>query len=265
MRAPAIILLATLVAPFGLSGSFAFAGDLLYGVTCQPVDSREVLRADLGVENFNSEEQGFIVCQAADGESMAAQPQLIAGALPLRSTGTGTISLEDFSIWQQSPDLSELFVQSSLGQHRVRAFDPDARAISAQDADAFLGFSHSRPVQSQVCEPVPGSATICTIEQVEVCGWNYNRWECKLVDKEVCRVDENCEQICHEETTYVYFRRVASITGTVAQVSASYCPYGIVHRRERFEYSRLVQERQCCESKVVSGVLTNVCSTWERY
>jgi len=235
----------------------------LFGVSCQPIASSEVLRPEFAVENFNASLQGFITCETAVGESN--QDIFIAGALPLdKMQGLG-LSLEDFNIWNQTPALSELFVQSNLGLHPVRQFNPDAAGINPEDADAILGHARSRPVKNQVCQPGGSGGPTCSIQQVEECKMVYGREECTIVEKEVCTTNPSTPPVCHEETTFTYFRNVATLTGAVNELADSYCPTGIVGRRTTVQYGRVVNERQCCESKVVSGILTNVCSNWEIY
>jgi hypothetical protein len=59
-----------------------------------------------------------------------------------------------------------------------------------------------------------------------------------------------------------YFRHVKSIDGYVTFRPDSFCPYGVVEKQSKVVYGRVFNEKRCCESKVVSGAVKNVCTDW---
>ncbi len=231
------------------------------GVRCQPINSDEVAKPQYAVENFDKNNQAFLSCKTAPGES--GPDVSFTGTMPLHK-GQG-LSLDDFNLWNQDPALSSLFVKSTLGTHPVVDFDPDALPINPQEVDAILGNVRSRPVTTQVCGPATGGSQTCTIKQVEECKIVYGREECKMVDKEVCTNTGTGAPVCHEESTFTYFRQLAKLEGFSQQNADSFCPFGMVERQTKSVYGRVVNERRCCESKVVGQDVKYVCEEWETY
>lgn len=244
---------------FGARLSYGQATDApsLSGVQCQAIDSAEVANPEFAVENFDKNTQGFLICHLAEGES--GSDVLVTGSLPLRRGAK--LSLEDFASWNQDPSGSDLFVRSTLGAHQVKSFLLNTLPMDLQALDAILGPLQSRSTTQQVCTTTDPPPPVCSIQEVEECKIVYGRKECKTVEKEVCSSSEPI-QSCHDETVTVSYRHVKEIDGYLTFRPDSFCPFGVVEKQSKTVYGRVFNERRCCESKVVDGVLKNVCTDW---
>jgi hypothetical protein len=231
----------------------------LSGVQCQAIDSAEVANPEFAVENFDKNNQAFLICHLAQGESGA--DVLITGALALKKV-MNKLSLEDFTEWNKDPTSTDLFVKSSLGVHQVKAFLLNTLPMDVQAIDSILGYAQSRPTIQQVCSTTNTNTPTCTIQQVQECKIVYGRQECKMVNKEVCTNSTKPVQTCHNETTISYVRHVSTIDGYLTFRPDSFCPYGMVEKQTKTVYGRVFNERRCCESKVVDGAVKNVCTDW---
>lgn len=227
-------------------------------VQCQAIDSLEVANPEFAVENFDKNSQAFLMCATLAGES--GPEVFITGSLPIKKGSK--LSLEDFTAWNQNPALSDIFIKSSSGVHQLKSFLLNTLPVDVEAIDSILGMAKSRPTTQQVCTTTSTSAQSCTIKQVEECKIVYGRKECKMVDKEVCTTSTKPVQTCSNQTVITYYRTVPAIDGYLTFRPDNFCPYGVIEKQTKTVYGRVFNERRCCESKVVSGVLTNVCTDW---
>jgi hypothetical protein len=227
-------------------------------VQCQAIDSQEVANPEFAVENFDRNTQAFLMCATLPGET--GPEVFLTGSLPIKKGAK--LSLEDFTAWNQNPALSDIFIKSSSGTHQLKSFLLNTLPVDVEAIDVILGIAKSRPTTQQVCTTTSSTAQSCTIKQVEECKIVYGRKECKMVDKEVCTNSNKPIQTCSNQTVITYYRTLPALDGYLTMRPDNFCPYGVIEKQTKTVYGRVFNERRCCESKVVSGVLTNVCTAW---
>lgn len=232
----------------------------LSDVKCQELDANDLVTADPKIVNFNAEAQAYIVCV-----SQTALPSIdvvVAGLVPRFGTES-ELGLDAFQRLKSVQSSQDLFVQSSLGDHRVAEFSDDLLSLSAASADELLGPAQSQSVNKQVCKTEYQTKQQCSTQPKEVCKTVYGRTECYIKYVEVCKDVSVPVETCVDKPTLEYYRELTSLSGYWKKKPAGYCPKGEVEKRTRVVYGSTIEEQRCCENKIVYGQTQKVCGPWE--
>ncbi len=228
-------------------------------VKCQEVSADDLTLADPKIINFDAGTQAYVVCMAPN--ALPAIKVVTAGVVP-RFGSDSELGLDSFQRLKNEQSSKDLFVKSTLGDHRVAEFSEDILPLSSAPADVLLGPVKSRYVSKQVCKTEYQTKKVCKVQPQEVCKTVYGRIECYIQNVEVCKDVTTPVEVCVDQPTLEYYRELADLSGYWKQKPVGYCAKGEIEKRTRVVYGTKIEEQRCCETKIVYGQPQKTCSPW---
>jgi len=243
---------------FGTSAQ-AQDASMISAIQCQEINSAEVALPEFAIDNFDRNTQAFLFCRASDGEM--GPDVLMAGSIPL-TKGIKNLSLEDIKGWSQNPASSDIFLRSGQGDHLMKEFLTDVLPVDRTALDVLFGPAIATTKIEHVCTTTDVIEHVCTIQAHEECIMIYGRPSCKVVEEEVCSDVSTPTETCSDQEVVEYYRHIAEIDGYSKAKGDPFCPYGVIEKQTTTIYGRVVNEKRCCESKIINGAATNICTEW---